>query len=67
MPFNIYMLPHAHLSSQKLLQAQLSSMQFLADNSFDFNKLFYESVSYMSMHDYKQYLRDKREKKDAKE
>ena len=40
-------------------------MQFLSDNSFDFNKLFYESVNYMSMEDYKEHLRLKSQREEV--
>ena len=53
-PFNFYILPHS--KTDKLLTAQLSSLQFLAENKFDFNKLFYESVQYMSMEEYGKYI-----------
>ena len=35
-------------------------MQFLAENKFDFNKLFYESVQYMSMEEYGDYVDKKK-------
>lgn len=34
-------------------------MQFLADNKFDFKKLFYESLTYMSLKNYEEYQKKK--------
>ena len=47
-PFNFYILP----ASPKTFLSQVASLHFLADNNFDFNKLIYESCSYVSIDEY---------------
>ena len=57
-PFNFYILPYSFDNMpglDKNFTVSLNSFGFLAKNKFDFNKLFYESVGYMSHHDYKEY------------
>ena len=50
LPFNFYVLPAA----PKTFLSQVASLHFLSDNNFDFNKLVYESCSYMSIEEYTQ-------------
>jgi hypothetical protein len=62
-PFNFYILPYSFdqlPGLDKHFLASVQSFNFLADNRFDFNKLFYESVGYMSHHDYKDYQRQQK-------
>jgi hypothetical protein len=57
-PFNFYMLPYSFESlpyMDKNFAVSISSFEFLAKNKFDFNKLFYESVGYLSHEDYELY------------
>ena len=57
-PFNFYILPYtfdSNMQMDKNFTVSLSSFNFLAQNKFDFNKLFYESVGYLSHHDYDSY------------
>ncbi len=61
-PFNFYILPYSLDNMQgksKHFMVSINSFQFLAKNKFDFNKLFYESVGYMSHEDYRQYQNEK--------
>ena len=61
-PFNIYLLPYTFENLAGLEQTfnvSLSSFNFLAKNKFDFNRLFYESVGYLSHHDYETYKQQK--------
>ncbi len=63
MPFNMYILPFTdHYLNDKVFSSQLSCMQFLAENKFDFNKLFYESISYMSLQNFGEYQLRKEKK-----
>ena len=56
MPFNMYILPYAdNYINDKVFSSQLSSLQFLAENKFNFNKLFYESIIYMSLQNFWDY------------
>jgi hypothetical protein len=57
-PFNFYMLPYSFENlpnMDKNFSVSVSSFAFLAKNKFDFNKLFYESVGYLSHEDYEKY------------
>lgn len=55
-PFNFYVLPYSLENSlpqlEKTFSVSIGSFNFLAKNNFDFNKLFYESVGYMSQADH---------------
>ena len=61
-PFNFYILPYSFDGLQHLdksFSVNVNSFGFLAKNKFDFNKLFYESVGYLSHHDHKIYKEQK--------
>jgi hypothetical protein len=61
-PFNFYILPYTFENLpglDKSFTVSIGSFQFLAKNKFDFNRLFYESVGYLSHHDYDIYKRER--------
>jgi CAF1 family ribonuclease len=51
LPYSFENLP----TMDKNFTVSLNSFAFLAKNKFDFNKLFYESVGYLSHEDYARY------------
>ncbi len=60
-PFNIYLLPYSFDNIKgldKKFSVSINSFQFLAKNKFDFNRLFYESVGYLSHEEYNHYKRE---------
>ena len=46
--FNFYLLPRPVGSSEPRFQVQVSSIEFLCQNSFDFNKYFYGGIPYLN-------------------
>ena len=46
--FNFYLLPRPVASSEPRFQVQVSSIEFLCQNSFDFNKYFYGGIPYLN-------------------
>ena len=46
--FNFYLLPRPIGSYDPRFQLQVSSIQFLCKNSFDFNKYLYEGIPYLN-------------------
>lgn len=45
-PFNFYCFPNSKLMDKKIVQFDSSTLKFLLDNNFDFNKLFKEGINY---------------------
>lgn len=64
MPFNFYIMPHSfeNLGMDQIYHSSVGSQGFLAQHKFDFNKLYYESVGYLSNHDHKRYLKIKEDR-----
>lgn len=55
MPYSFNNVPNM----DKNFTVNINSFDFLAKNKFDFNRLFYESVGYLSHHDHKIYKEQK--------
>ena len=52
-PFNFYVLPYTFEGlMDKNFTVSTSAFNFLANHQYDFNKLFYESLGYLSNQDY---------------
>lgn len=51
MPYSFENIPNMN----KNFTVNINSFEFLAKNKFDFNRLFYESVGYLSHHDHNIY------------
>jgi hypothetical protein len=64
-PFNFYIQPfHSSEYDFDLIYSNsVATMKFMADSRFDFNKLMYQSVGYLSFSEHNRYLK-KREIKD---
>lgn len=45
-PFNFYCFPNSKLLDKKIVQFDSSTLKFLLDNNFDFNKLFKDGINY---------------------
>jgi len=55
-PFNFYIYPFVlNNAEDRVFSFSSGSMRFLAENNFDFNKLFYEGIMYVSREDKKLY------------
>lgn len=50
-PFNFYTFPNSTLMDKSVTQFDTSSIKFLMQNNFDFNKLFREGISYQRLSD----------------
>jgi poly(A)-specific ribonuclease len=56
MPFNFYIYPFVlNNAEDRVFSFSSGSMQFLAENNFDFNRLFYEGIFYVSREERKLY------------
>ncbi|CDW90995.1 poly-specific ribonuclease (deadenylation nuclease) [Stylonychia lemnae] len=68
-PFNFYIMPHSYqdLSIGHNYLIEQSAFQFLMQHGFDFNKLHYESMGYLSYQDYQKYLTIKADKEQTKQ
>jgi hypothetical protein len=67
-PFNFYILPYAfpELDMDKVYCNSVSTMNFMANSRFDFNKHIYESVGYLSISDYLK-MQEKKKIKDLQQ
>ena len=50
-PFNFYVWPNSAIMDKQIMQFDVSSVKFLMQNHFDFNKLFSEGISYQRLSD----------------
>lgn len=50
-PFNFYVWPNSTMMDKQIMQFDVSSVKFLMQNHFDFNKLFREGISYQRLAD----------------
>ena len=48
-PFNFYIMPYFEDMLGANFASEPSALRFLAGHSFDFNRLFYEGVNYLSL------------------
>ena len=51
-PMNFYIFPYSNDFLDKKYLFDINSVNFLMSNSFDFNKIFYDGIRYVSLHDY---------------
>ena len=50
-PFNFYVWPNSTIMDKQIMQFDVSSIKFLMQSHFDFNKLFREGISYQRLAD----------------
>ena len=65
-PFNFYILPFSDEILNKRFSSQASTFEFLMNNNFDFNKLFYEGLQYISNED-KERIQSSQERRNVKD
>ena len=57
-PFNFHLMPHSYqdMGIDSTFMIEQQAFEFLQEHNFDFNRLFYDSVGYLSFMNYERFL-----------